>query len=125
MRIQSIIAGIRAQWAANLAEIPLYLQLAPENAQVPYCVMNFGSIQSDESTIPDFDYSATITFICYSGNDADCLARMDRIRAAFDWARYAGPYYSAMNSATFDVQYTDPGALWSSEMQFSIRWNLV
>ena len=123
MNIQAIIAGVRAQWAANLPDVPLYLQVGKESAQVPFCVMNFGTINPADTTLADRDYEAGITFVCYSATDTECLARMDRIAAAFDRTTFAGPYYSAMTSATFDINYTDQAALWSSEMQFSIRWN--
>ena len=123
MNIQSVIEGIRSQWAANLPDVPLYLQLAPDTAQVPYAVANVGTVNPADYTTGDRDYETAVTFVCYSAGDTECLARMDRIAAAFDRAKYDGPYLSALNSATFDINYTDQAALWSSEMTFSIRWN--
>lgn len=123
MNLVAIILAIRTQWASAFSDTPLYLQVGPENIQVPYCVMNFGTINPGDYTTEDFDYEASITFVCYSASDTECLSRMDRIAAAFDKAKFAGPYYSALTSASFDINYTDQAALWSSEMQFSIRWN--
>jgi hypothetical protein len=123
LNIQSVIESIHAQWAANLAETPLYFQVATEGVQVPYCVVNAGTITPADPTISDFDYEIGITFICYSSSDTECLSRMDRIAAAFDRTAFGVVYSSVMTSASLDINFTDPGALWSSEMSFSIRWN--
>lgn len=123
MNITQVIAAIRAQWASKLPSVPLHLQIGPENAQVPYAVMNFGTISPADLTNQDRDYEVSITFICYSANDTECLARMDTISAAFDGVRFGVVYSSNLSSAQFDFNYTDPAALWSSEMSFSIRWN--
>lgn len=123
MNIQSVIAAIRAQWAANMPEVPLHLQIGSEAAQVPYCVMNVGTISPAELTTGDRDYEVSVTFVCYSATDTECLARMDRISAAFDGVRFGVIYHSALASCSFDINFTDAAALWSSEMSFSIRWN--
>lgn len=123
MNITQVIAAIRAQWAATLPETPLHLQIGPENAQVPFCVMNFGSISPADLTTQDRDYEVSVTFVCYSASDTECLARMDRISAAFDGVRFGVIYSSNLASAQFDFNYADQAALWSSEMPFSIRWN--
>lgn len=123
MNITQVIAAIRAQWAAYLPGVPLHLQIGPENAQVPYCVMNFGTISPADLTNQDRDYEVSITVVCYSATDTECLARMDAISAAFDGVRFGAVYSSNLSSAQFDFNYTDPAALWSSEMSFSIRWN--
>lgn len=123
MNIQSVIEGIRAQWAAKLPEVPLHLQVAPESVQVPYCVMRFGTIDPADTTTEDKDYQAPVTFICYSATDAECLARIDAICAAFDGTRYGAIYSSLLSQCSFDINITDPAALWSSEIPFAIRWN--
>lgn len=123
MNITQVIAAIRAQWAANLPDVPLHLQIGPESAQVPYAVMRVGEISPADLTTEDHDYETSVTFICYSASDTECLARMDRISASFDGVRF-GPVYSSNGlPAQFDLNYADQAALWSSEMSFSIRWN--
>jgi hypothetical protein len=122
MNITNVISSVRSAWAASLPSIPLHLQLGPENARPPFAVMRVGTISPGEGDLTERDYETSLTLVTFTTNDAACLAAMDIIDDTFDRGRMAGIYVSTLGAATFDLNYTDNAALWSSEISYSLRW---
>ena len=122
MNLAAIVTSIRAAFSDAVPNVPVYLQLAPSEAQVPYAVMRVSSIDPGEGDLSEKDYSATIAFAVITSSDGDCLAALDSITETFDRGRIDGLYSSLLSSATFDIQYTDQAAMWVAEASFSVRW---
>jgi hypothetical protein len=124
MNLSTVITSIRAAFIEAVPTIPVYLQLAPQEAQVPYAVMRVSSIDPGEGDTAEKDYSATVAFAVITSSDTDCLASLDSISAKFDRGRIDDLYSSLLNAASFDIQYTEQAAMWVAESSFSVRWTV-
>ena len=122
MNLQTIITDIRTRWNSVSPSTPLYLQLAPDTAQVHFAVLRMGDITAGEGDLTERDYAATARFIAYCGSDVAALGLVDSIVSAFDRNVTASLYSMQFESAAFDLEYTDTGSLWSVSVSFSLRW---
>ena len=122
MNLSTVINTIRSTWVAALPDVPLHLQLAPEQAKPPYAVFRIGTISPGEGDLADRDYETTAQMIVFTNTDSDCLATMDTIADTFDRGRMNDVYLTFINSATFDLNYADNASLWSAEFSVLLRW---
>lgn len=121
MRLTDVVAALRDQWKTH-APCELHLQLAPENAQIPYAVVRFGTIEGGDGTTGENEFSVPVAIYVMTATDRQCLETIDKVHAMFDRARMAGIWYSRFNTAAFDLNYTEAASLWSAELNFTIRW---
>ena len=124
MNLSAVITSIRAAFQSAVPNVPVYLQLAPQEVQVPYAVMRVSSIDPGEGDTVEKDYSATVVFAVVTSSDTDCLASLDSISAAFDCGRVANVYSTLLNAASFDIQYAEQAAMWAAEASYSVRWTV-
>jgi hypothetical protein len=122
MNLATIVTGLRSAFIEAVPGVPVYLQLAPPTAQVPFAVMRVSSIDPGDGDLDEKDYTATATFAIVTSSDAECLSALDRISDTFDRGRVSGLYSTLMTSASFDIQYTEQAAMWVAESSFSVRW---
>lgn len=122
MNLTGVIREIRAQWASAMPSTPLYLQLAPETAQPPYAVARLDAISLGDGDTATQDYETTLTFVAFFTSDIECFEAIDAINEAFDRSDLTTIYFSMLNSASFDLDYTEQAALWAASLSFSIRW---
>ena len=122
MNLAAIVTSIRAAFSAAVPEIPIYLQLAPNEAQIPYAVVRMSSVDPGDGDLGSKDYLANVAFAVITGSDTACLSALDSIIGKFDRGRIDNLYSSLLSSASFDIQYTDQAAMWVAEASFSVRW---
>jgi hypothetical protein len=124
MNLATVITSIRASFSEAVPNVPVYLQLAPNEAQVPYAVMRVSAIDPGDGDLSEKDYTATVAFAVVTSSDAECLAALDSISDTFDRGRVSGLYSTLLTSASFDIQYTDQAAMWVAESSFAVRWTV-
>jgi hypothetical protein len=124
MNLSAVITSIRAAFFEAVPVAELHLQLAPQEAQVPYAVLRVGQIEKGESDTGEKDYATTMTFVVVVSSDSDCLAAIDALSDKFDQGQIDDIYSSLLGSASFDIQYTEQAAMWVAESSFSVRWTV-
>lgn len=124
MSLINVIKDIQAKWNSVSPSMPLHLQMAPEDAQINYAVMRFGTITPGEGDLSSKDYTAAVTFVAYASGDVQAVELVDAMLATFDRGDLNVCYSSLLESAEFNFEYTDTGAMWSAAASFSLRWEV-
>jgi hypothetical protein len=122
MNLANVVISLRSAWSANVANVPLYLQLAPEDASPPFAVLRMGTISKGEDTLGEREFSTGVTMTILTTSDTECLAKMDTVVTTFDRSSIANTTLMILDSTSFDLNYTEAATLWQSDSTFSLRW---
>jgi hypothetical protein len=122
MKINSLIQNIRAGFATALPGLNLYWQLAPDDADIPYCVMRIGSISAGEHALGEREWIVTATFYLFDVTDDRITTHVDRLTAAFDQSQIPNIFMALIQSAEIDMNYTTQGTFWQAKIDLSFHY---
>lgn len=123
MEITSRILELRRLWATAFAGMPLYLQLGPPDASVPYAVLSILTVDQNGSTTNRPTWAANLRITAYVAKDADALSMIDTATQVFDRAKSNFWHFIRINSANVQAMHTERGTSWIVEISLNVAWS--
>lgn len=99
-----------------------YLELAPQNAVVPYVVISNINATQTRSTTNNTNWESEMTVSVRSSQDTQALAFADSVVDSIDRAKSEHWYFCRIGNAAISADYLEKGQLWTVTLGLNVSW---